>query len=101
MDPELYAYPDVDRPWLRTNFVCTVDGGAQDADGVTAALGGEADQEVFPLLRGVADVVIVGAATARVEKYGPAGKPLALVSRSLDVPERLIGPDLIVITTTD
>jgi riboflavin biosynthesis pyrimidine reductase len=101
MDAELYAYPDTDRPWLRTNFVCTVDGGAQDANGVTAALGGEADHEVFQMLRRLADVVMVGAGTARIEGYGPTKTPLALVSRRLDIPERLIGPDLIVITTAD
>jgi riboflavin biosynthesis pyrimidine reductase len=101
MDPDLYAYPDTDRPWLRTNFVSTVDGAAYDASGVTASLGGEADKEVFHLLRRLADVVIVGAGTARIEKYRTSRTPLALVSRRLDIPEALIGPDLIVITTTD
>ncbi|MGI9085342.1 MAG: dihydrofolate reductase family protein [Aeromicrobium sp.] len=102
MDPDLYAYPDTDRPWLRTNFVCTVDGGAYDAEGVTASLGGDADHEVFQLLRRLADVVMVGAGTARVEKYGTSSsRPLALVSRRLDIPDDLVGPKLVVITTTD
>ena len=77
MDPDLYAYPDTDRPWLRTNFVSTVDGAAYDVSGVTASLGGDADHEVFQLLRRLADVVMVGAGTARIEKYrsvvAPAG----------------------------
>jgi len=101
MDPDLYAYPDTDRPWLRTNFVCTVDGGAYDTSGVTASLGGDADHEVFQLLRRLADVVMVGAGTARIEKYRVSKTPLALVSRRLDIPDHLVGPDLIVITTTD
>ena len=101
MDPDLYAYPDTDRPWLRTNFVCTVDGGAYDTSGVTASLGGDADHEVFQLLRRLADVVMVGAGTARIEKYRALKTPLALVSRRLDIPDHLVGPDLIVITTTD
>jgi 5-amino-6-(5-phosphoribosylamino)uracil reductase len=101
MDPDLYAYPDTDRPWLRTNFVCTVDGAAYDASGLTASLGGDADKEVFKLLRRLADVVIVGAGTARMEKYGRSRTPLALASRRLDIPETLVGPDLIVITTSD
>jgi riboflavin biosynthesis pyrimidine reductase len=102
MDPDLYAYPDVDRPWLRTNFVSTVDGAAHDISGVTASLGGDVDREVFQLLRRLADVVVVGAGTARIEKYrSSASTPLALVSRRLDIPERLLGPGLIVITTTD
>jgi riboflavin biosynthesis pyrimidine reductase len=101
MDPDLYAYPDTDRPWLRTNFVCTVDGGAYDTSGVTASLGGDADHEVFQLLRRLADVVMVGAGTARIEKYRASKMPLAIVSRRLDIPDHLVGPDLIVITTTD
>ena len=101
MDPDLYAYPDTDRPWLRTNFVSTVDGAAHDVSGVTASLGGDADHEVFQLLRKLADVVMVGAGTARIEKYRSSSKPLALVSRRLDIPDRIIGPSLIVITTTD
>lgn len=101
MDPDLYAYPDTDRPWLRTNFVCTVDGGAYDTSGVTASLGGDADHEVFQLLRRLADVVLVGAGTARIEKYGRSKTPLAIVSRRLDIPDHLVRPDLIVITTTD
>jgi riboflavin biosynthesis pyrimidine reductase len=101
MDPDLYAYPDTDRPWLRTNFVCTVDGGAYDASGVTASMGGDADHEVFQLLRRLADVVMVGAGTARIEKYGASKTPLAIVSWGLDIPDHLVGPDLIVITTED
>lgn len=101
MDPDLYAYPDTDRPWLRTNFVCTVDGAAYDASGVTASMGGDADHEVFQLLRRLADVVMVGAGTARAEKYGASKTPLAIVSWGLDIPQHLVGPDLIVITTED
>lgn len=101
MDPDLYAYPQTGRPWLRTNFVSTVDGAAHDLSGVTASLGGDADHEVFQLLRRLADVVMVGAGTARIEKYRSMSTPLAVVSRRLDIPERLVGPGLMVITTTD
>jgi len=105
MDPDLYAYPETDRPWLRTNFVSTVDGAAHDVDGVTASLGGDADHEVFQLLRRLADVVMVGAGTARIEKYEsastPTPTPMALVSRRLDIQERLVGPGLVIITTAD
>lgn len=101
MDPDLYAYPDAERPWVRTNFVCTIDGAAHDADGGTSSLGGEIDTEVFHLLRRLADVVMVGAGTARIEKYGRSSTPLALVSRQLNIPDALVGPQLIVITTTD
>ena len=98
MDASLYAYPDVDRPWVRVNFVASVDGSAQDADGVSGAFGGEPDHEVFTILRGLADVVLVSAGTARTEDYGPVDAGvLALVTRSLDVPERLRVPGVLVL----
>jgi len=43
----LYAYPPVDRPWIRTNFVTTLDGAATGQDGTSGTLGGEADTRVF------------------------------------------------------
>jgi riboflavin biosynthesis pyrimidine reductase len=97
----LYAYPETDRPWVRSNFVATLDGAAHGADGVSGALGGDADQQVFGVLRSLADVVLVGAGTARDEGYGPAEVPIALVTRSLDVPEDLLVPGTVVITTAD
>jgi riboflavin biosynthesis pyrimidine reductase len=102
LDPKLYAFPEVGRPWLRTNFVATLDGAAHDAGGVTASLGGDTDTELFAHLRSIADVVLVGAGTARVERYRPTSSaPLALVSRRLDIPERLQASGVVVVTTTD
>jgi riboflavin biosynthesis pyrimidine reductase len=65
-----YAYPtDVgDRAWLRANMVSSLDGAAV-VDGRSGALGGAGDKEVFDLLRGLADAVLVGAGTARIEGY--------------------------------
>ena len=65
----LYAYPDVTRPWLRINFVASIDG-AIAVDGSSGGLGTPADKSVFGLLRQLADVVVVGAGTARAENYG-------------------------------
>ncbi|QGG41755.1 pyrimidine reductase family protein [Aeromicrobium yanjiei] len=97
----LYAYPSSDRPWVRSNFVATLDGAAHDAGGHSGPLGGDADTHVFHVLRSLADVVVVGAGTARAEGYGPSSVPIAVVSRSLDVPEPLVVPGQIVITTAD
>lgn len=55
---------------VRVNFVASVDGAAQ-VDGRSGGLGGPADRAVFRVLRGLADVVLVGAGTARAEDYGP------------------------------
>jgi len=102
LDLGLYAFPDVDRPWLRTNFVTTLDGAAHDVSGVTASLGGDTDTELFAYLRSIADVVLVGAGTARIENYGPRSPvPIAIASRRLDIPERLQAPGVVVVTTTD
>ncbi|HUS20699.1 MAG TPA: dihydrofolate reductase family protein [Aeromicrobium sp.] len=102
LDLGLYAFPDVDRPWLRTNFVTTLDGAAHDVSGVTASLGGDTDTELFAYLRSIADVVLVGAGTARIENYGPKSTvPIAIASRRLDIPERLQAPGVVVVTTTD
>lgn len=113
-----YAYPSTGRPWLRTNFVSTLDGAAYDVDGRSGTLGGAADTRVFALLRSLADVIIVGAGTARAEGYQPVTveevdadlrarlglapiPPIAVVSRSLDIPAGLLAPGQFVITTAD
>lgn len=77
---ELYAYPpDLERPWVRVNFVSSVDG-AVSVDGRTAGLATPSDQKVFGLLRELADVVVVGAGTARAEGYRGARTNPALRS---------------------
>jgi riboflavin biosynthesis pyrimidine reductase len=102
LDLELYAFPDVGRPWVRSNFVTTLDGAAHDADGVTASLGGNTDTELFAHLRSIADVILVGAGTTRIERYGPDEEtPGVVVSRRLDIPDRLRRPGITVVTTSD
>jgi riboflavin biosynthesis pyrimidine reductase len=65
-----YGYPDpLHRPWVRVNFVSSVDG-AVEVNGLTAGLGSPPDKRVFDVLRELADVVLVGAGTARAERYG-------------------------------
>lgn len=95
-----YAFPEASRqPWVRAVFVASADGAAA-VDGRAGGLGSEADQKLFALLRGLADVVLAGAGTVRAEGYGPvkqhqswgdvrAGRPptppVAVVSRRLDL----------------
>jgi len=69
--PALYVYPEGVRRWVRANMVASVDGLAE-AGGVSAGLSSPADERLFHLLRGLADVVLVGAGTVRAEGYGPA-----------------------------
>ena len=55
---------------LRANMVSSADGAAS-LDGASAGLSSDADRRVFALLRTLADVILVGANTARVERYAP------------------------------
>lgn len=67
---ELYAWPT--SPWLRANMVSTIDGAAASPDGLSEGISSPADRRIFGRLRGLADVVFVGAGTARSEGYRPA-----------------------------
>jgi riboflavin biosynthesis pyrimidine reductase len=109
--------------WLRANMVTSLDGAAT-VGGRSGGLSGRADQQVFALLRALADVIVVGAGTARTEGYRPArprtegvrwawlregrtpSPPIAVVTRRLDLdlesPLLTAAPDharTIVITT--
>ncbi|MEV5832190.1 pyrimidine reductase family protein [Nocardia sp. NPDC052112] len=69
----LYAYPaGLQHPWIRANFISSIDGAATSGS-VSEGLGTPADKTVFMLLRQLADVIVVGAGTARAENYGGAG----------------------------
>lgn len=71
----LYAYPaGLDRAWVRANMIESADGAAE-VGGRSGGLSGPADREVFGLLRTLADVILVGAGTARAERYRPARVP--------------------------
>src|ERR1700748_848385 len=69
--PQLYAYPDGDKTWVRANFITSIDGGAT-ADGKSGSMAGPGDRVVFNLLRDLAAVDVVGAGTVRVEGYSGA-----------------------------
>jgi riboflavin biosynthesis pyrimidine reductase len=77
----LYAYPvhpGRPRPWVRANMIASVDGAAE-IGGRSSGLGGPADQMLLQVLRSLADVILVGAGTARAEGYGPA-RPAAMLA---------------------
>lgn len=101
----LYAFPGLGAPpahWLRANMVASLDGAAT-VDGRSGGLSGEADEQVFAMLRALADVILVGAGTARAEGYRPVrpdsegrrwswlregrtpSAPIAVITRALDL----------------
>ena len=74
---DLYAYPDgLQSCWVRGNMITSLDGGATD-DGKAGGLAGPGDRAVFTLMRHTADVILVGAATVRIENYSGAQLPIA------------------------
>lgn len=92
----LYASSD---PLLRLNFVATLDGAANGPDGRSGTINSEADHRGFAAMRRAADVLLVGAGTARAENYGPARTPIVVVSRRPALPESLQGSGAVLATT--
>ena len=66
-----YAERWLDDGGVRVNFVSSVDGAAS-ANGLSRGLQTPGDNVVFGVLRDLADVILVGAATATAEGYRPA-----------------------------
>lgn len=98
---DFYASGWADRGGLRVNMVTSLDGAASSA-GLSEGLQTPGDNKIFAVLRDLADVVLVGAATAVLENYRPivskgerlerrqamgfdAATPLALATRSLHI----------------
>ena len=75
------------RPWVGVCMVSSIDGSTV-VDSNSRGLSSKADQEVLLTLRDLADVLIVGAATVRIEGYRPprkSGQRVGVVSRRGDV----------------
>ena len=107
-----------DGPAVRANMVTTLDGAATGANHVSGSINGPADFRVFRVLRALADVVLIGAGTARGERYTalevpdelrearaalglPARLELAVVTASGELPAELLDSERppIVLTT--
>lgn len=105
---------------VRANMVASADG-AVTVEGRSGGLSGPADKMIFTVLRSLADLILVGAGTARAERYRPvqqeeiwlqlrpAGAPLppvAVVTGTIDLTgcERLLtvppGPSQTIVITT-
>ena len=81
---ELYQPPML--PWLRLNLIGSASGSAIGSDGTSETLTNTADRALLGVIRGLADVVLVGAATVRSEGYFvPRRAALAVVTGSGDL----------------
>lgn len=54
---------------VQANMVQAVNGAVAGADGLSGSISSPADKRVFSVLRSLADAVVVGAGTARAERY--------------------------------
>jgi riboflavin biosynthesis pyrimidine reductase len=80
-----YYRPPSDE-WVRLNLVGSVDGSAAGSDGTSDSLSNPIDRRVLRTLRGLADAVVVGAASVRSEGYHvPRTAALAVVTGSGDL----------------
>lgn len=80
----LYAPPR--REWLRLNLVSSVNGSAAGADGTSDSLTNRADRTILRVIRSLADVVLVGAASVRAEGYHlPRNSRLAVLTGTGDL----------------
>jgi len=85
-----YATDWIERGGLRVNFVSSIDGAAT-TDGRSRGLQTPGDNRIFAALRDLADVVLIGAGTARAENY--QARPVA--AQRSEVRQRYnITPDL-------
>ncbi|HEX4705818.1 MAG TPA: dihydrofolate reductase family protein, partial [Pseudonocardiaceae bacterium] len=65
----LYDFPpDLARPWVKVNFISSADG-AVTVGGRSGGLSDPNDKKIFALGRTLADVILVGAGTAMIERY--------------------------------
>lgn len=95
-DDDLAAhYAFGDGPWLRANFVETLDGAGTGHDHRTDTINTPPDNRVFALNRRLCDAVLVGAGTVRAEGYRRIEKvdrraaALVIVSNSGRLPETI------------
>lgn len=101
-DGDGYPWP-ADRPWTRVTMLRALDGGVAGPDNRSRSVSSDRDRDVLSEVRRLADAVVVGAGTLRIERYGPmrvredavaerrssglADAPvLVVVSGSLDLP---------------
>ena len=77
---------------VRCNFAASLDGAIEIA-GVSKPLSSKPDKRLFGIQRTLADVILVGQATAVAENYGPAKTPdgspppsIALIARTMKLP---------------
>jgi riboflavin biosynthesis pyrimidine reductase len=82
-DELLRLYSPVHQPWVRINMIQSVTGSAVGVDGTSESLSNAVDRRILGVIRELADVVLIGAESARTEGYvRPRRARLAVVTNS-------------------
>jgi len=88
---ELYAPPRPD--WFRINLITSLSGSAAGSDGTSDTLTNRTDRRILGVVRGHADLVLVGAQSVRAEGYQvPRSTRLGVVTGSGDLHGHRIDP---------
>lgn len=82
---DAYVWPEKDSPWVRAVMVATADGAARSPQGRSGEISSAGDRLVFETIRGLSDVILVGADTFRRESYGPVRPQPGLEKRRRDL----------------
>jgi riboflavin biosynthesis pyrimidine reductase len=87
------------RPWVQACMVSSIDGSATLRER-SAGLAGPSDLQVLLHARRIADAILVGAGTVRIEGYQPTDRPMFVVSHraELDWSNPLWGGDVTLVT---
>lgn len=89
----LYETPRAE--WLRINLIASVNGNAAGVDGTSDGLTSTTDRRILGAIRRLADIVIVGASSVRMEGYFlPKTAPLAIVTGSGNLSGHQLPADL-------
>ena len=94
---DLERPPPPGRPWVMLNMVASVDG-ATTVQGLSGRLGGAGDRQVFQTLRGLADMILVGAGTVRAEGYRPPRTPDGSLASARTTAGQPVRPRLVVVS---
>jgi 5-amino-6-(5-phosphoribosylamino)uracil reductase len=94
-DALLELYRPESMSTFRINLIGSVTGAAAGTDGTSHSLSNPTDRKILGVIRELADVVVVGAASVRVEGYVmPRRVPLAVVTSSGDLSGHGFAPDI-------
>lgn len=93
---ETHNWP-LDGVWLRAVMLATADGAAVSPTGRSGGISSAGDRLIFGTIRGMADVILVGAQTLRQEGYGPLRARRELEVRRVEAEQAPV-PRLAIVT---